>query len=73
MFFESKQKGIELCISVKQRKKKKHEPLWFFNKVKKAISKKRQVMGRFKETPTASEKTRFLKTGQKTVCTVKEA
>ena len=38
MFLESKQNSIELCSSVKQRKKSK--PAWFINEVKNGISKK---------------------------------
>ena len=71
MFLKSIQNSIELCSSVKQCKQKKRKPLCFNFKVKKAISKKRQALKRFKDKPTASNETRLLKIGQKTSYTVK--
>ena len=67
------QYSVELCSSVKQCKTKKRQPPWFSNKVKNAFSTKTQTLKRFREKPTALNKTIFLKISQKAILTVKAA
>ena len=66
MFSGSMQSSVELCISLRQCKKKKCKPPWFHKNGKFASTKKRQALKQFGELPTASNTSRLLKTIQKT-------
>ena len=51
----------------------KSKQAWCNKKFQNAISRKKQALNRFRELPTASNKTRVLKISEKTISTVKEA
>ena len=72
MFLEFKEFSNEPCRSVKQNKEKNCRPSRLNNKVEKTISKKTQAVKRFREIPTALNKTKLLQVRQQQVLLLKK-